>query len=294
MKNINQRGITLIALVVTIIVLIILAGISINFLLGDNGIIKKAQDAGIAQQKAELIEKIKLKITEKRVDNNGGLFKDQIEDILDDYGTIVKENDEITGLTPTDKDYTIPIERIYSGTINDLPDSNQGKRYVLKTENGYDTITGGWEYVQSPEDNGRCQTYDHNTTNGLYLYGKGGNGKVREYWYWAARNAFITVNPIDLSNYTTMHVKGHAISTSSYTITGSIRFGVSTTKSMNSIGVYAENTFKYVELASGTEVDESYDLSTLDSNTLYYVYLWHEDTYYNTDCGFTADEIWFE
>ena len=43
-KN-KQKGITLIALVVTIIVLIILAGVSINMLVGDNGIITQAQMA---------------------------------------------------------------------------------------------------------------------------------------------------------------------------------------------------------------------------------------------------------
>ena len=43
-KN-KQRGITLIALVVTIIVLIILAGVSINMLMGENGIINMAQRA---------------------------------------------------------------------------------------------------------------------------------------------------------------------------------------------------------------------------------------------------------
>ena len=41
----NQTGITLIALVVTIVVLLILAGVSINALFGDNGIINKAKDA---------------------------------------------------------------------------------------------------------------------------------------------------------------------------------------------------------------------------------------------------------
>ena len=51
MKTKNQRnylkekGITLIALVVTIVVLLILAGVSINALFGDNGIIQKAKDA---------------------------------------------------------------------------------------------------------------------------------------------------------------------------------------------------------------------------------------------------------
>ena len=41
----KQSGITLIALVVTIVVLLVLAGVSINALFGDSGIIKKAQDA---------------------------------------------------------------------------------------------------------------------------------------------------------------------------------------------------------------------------------------------------------
>ena len=41
----NNKGITLVALVVTIVVLLILATVSINLVLGDNGIVKKAQDA---------------------------------------------------------------------------------------------------------------------------------------------------------------------------------------------------------------------------------------------------------
>ena len=41
----NNKGITLVALVVTIVVLLILAGVSINLVLGDNGIVKRAQEA---------------------------------------------------------------------------------------------------------------------------------------------------------------------------------------------------------------------------------------------------------
>ena len=41
----NKKGITLVALVVTIVVLLILAGVSINLVLGDNGIIAKAKEA---------------------------------------------------------------------------------------------------------------------------------------------------------------------------------------------------------------------------------------------------------
>ena len=44
-KRHTEKGITLIALVVTIIILLILAGITINMLLGENGIIRTAQEA---------------------------------------------------------------------------------------------------------------------------------------------------------------------------------------------------------------------------------------------------------
>ena len=44
MKTKEMKGITLVALVITIVVLLILAGVSINTVLGDDGIIKKAKD----------------------------------------------------------------------------------------------------------------------------------------------------------------------------------------------------------------------------------------------------------
>ena len=52
----NSRGITLIALVVTIVVLIILATVSINTVLGDNGIIKRAQKARDSYQNSSTSE----------------------------------------------------------------------------------------------------------------------------------------------------------------------------------------------------------------------------------------------
>ena len=42
----KSTGITLVALVVTIVVLLILAGITITYVMGDNSIFKKAQDKG--------------------------------------------------------------------------------------------------------------------------------------------------------------------------------------------------------------------------------------------------------
>lgn len=48
----KERGITLVALVVTIVVLLILAGVSISMVLGNNGLVTKAQETQAAQDKA--------------------------------------------------------------------------------------------------------------------------------------------------------------------------------------------------------------------------------------------------
>lgn len=56
----NEKGITLIALVVTIIVLLILASASINLVIGENGIITKAKEAKQNFQLAAADEKVKL------------------------------------------------------------------------------------------------------------------------------------------------------------------------------------------------------------------------------------------
>ena len=56
----NQKGITLIALVVTIVVLLILAGTSIAMLTGDNGIITNAQKSQASNTEGEVIDKMSL------------------------------------------------------------------------------------------------------------------------------------------------------------------------------------------------------------------------------------------
>ena len=58
----NQKGITLIALVITIIVLLILAGVSIAMLTGDNGILTRANDAKEDTAVAEAVERINMEL----------------------------------------------------------------------------------------------------------------------------------------------------------------------------------------------------------------------------------------
>ena len=59
-KNKKQKGITLIALVITIIVLLILAGVSIATLTGNNGILTRANEAKTETEDAEENELRKL------------------------------------------------------------------------------------------------------------------------------------------------------------------------------------------------------------------------------------------
>ena len=73
----NNKGITLIALVITIIVLLILAGVSIAMLTGQNGILTQANNSKSATVKAEAVEKINLTLStikssiyEKQVTNS--------------------------------------------------------------------------------------------------------------------------------------------------------------------------------------------------------------------------------
>ena len=60
MKIKSQSGITLVALVVTIVVLLILAGVSINLVLGENGLISNAKEARDKTKTAEVNEKTQL------------------------------------------------------------------------------------------------------------------------------------------------------------------------------------------------------------------------------------------
>ena len=74
MRNLNkrlnkkERGITLIALVITITVLLILAGVSIAMLTGDNGILTEASNAKIETVLGAIKEQIKLLQMESRIE----------------------------------------------------------------------------------------------------------------------------------------------------------------------------------------------------------------------------------
>ena len=114
MKAKEKKGITLVALVVTIIVLIILAGVTLNIVLDQNGIIEKTQEARRESEKAEIIEQIQLDIADKKIENQGSINEDEFYEILRKYGTISADE---TTLTTTKGNYEILISDIYDGNV---------------------------------------------------------------------------------------------------------------------------------------------------------------------------------
>ena len=71
-KRREEKGITLVALVVTIIVLIILAGVTLNIVLDQDGIISKAQQAAEDYERAQREEQEMLNQVEDYMNNLGG------------------------------------------------------------------------------------------------------------------------------------------------------------------------------------------------------------------------------
>ncbi len=130
----NQKGITLVALVVTIIVLIILAGISINLLLGENGLITKAQEAKKQQKIAEIKEKISLELAAAETDaiiRNESLEEEQLNDIVSKYGTLQDDKDTI--LTKDDN-YKISLKEIWYGTLSTSGSYSDKKKQIEMLE----------------------------------------------------------------------------------------------------------------------------------------------------------------
>ena len=125
--NKKNSGITLVALVVTIIVLIILAGISISLVLGDNGIITKAKDAKTFTERARVVEQARTDVLGFQAENKGrDLDKTQLKSVLDTYFKDVpdltdRSDTEIIGkkLETLSKygTHTIAVSEIYNGNL---------------------------------------------------------------------------------------------------------------------------------------------------------------------------------
>lgn len=99
----NKKGTTLIALSVTIITVLLLAGIIIVTLTGDNGILKRNKKAIVLSEVGEIEEKIKLKVlnegeNEKIIGKLSKNNKEKIEMIKDKLPVCYDGMETLNGL----------------------------------------------------------------------------------------------------------------------------------------------------------------------------------------------------
>ena len=127
----NQKGITLIALVITIIVLLILAGVSIAMLTGENGILTRANDSQIATTDAEVIEKVNMELNAQLTNALAGRDFDTgvTLDLPDGYPATVTPTN---GTTDADSSFTI--------TLTNKPDGSK-----ITGTTGSITYDDGWK-----------------------------------------------------------------------------------------------------------------------------------------------------
>ena len=163
-KTSTEIGITLIALVVTIVVLLILAGVTIATLTGDNGIITRTNQAKEETEKAGAKEKVQVEVAgsfdeygkfdmdklKENLKENLGLTDSDIKDNGDGSITVTVDGYEVTvdsngnvkvegeGTTPEDPSdtenivTTPPTTEVGKDTIFKDPNSNDKEAYIPK------------------------------------------------------------------------------------------------------------------------------------------------------------------
>ena len=133
----EKKGITLVALVITIIVLLILAGVTLSLVLGDNGVVTKADEAKTTSNQKEIEEQVKLKVQENITAHEGEF---DIEDFWDQFN----EEEGFT-LDTTNKKVTKDGVTLSIGTKGEIAIVNEETVAVVEEEEE-DT------YVSSPEE----------------------------------------------------------------------------------------------------------------------------------------------
>ena len=191
MKTKEMKGITLVALVVTIVVLLILAGVSINTVLGDDGIIKKAKEAAETTKRVSAEEEMNRLVLEYQLAKSDENFEDFLQEKINE-GRINGATDNGDGTVTISKrvdgkDYTITVKKpvaptpsVKVGAIRVVSDStgagsSLGEASTRKGTTLYimieSTISGGTTTV-SP------QVPYAVTENGTYKFTVTGTGTV--------------------------------------------------------------------------------------------------------------------
>ena len=162
----KENGITLIALVITIIVLLILAGVSIAMLTGENGILSQAQKADVETRGAAVEEAKNLWETNKTLDENTG--ENTAESLEELVNRLVDEN----LLTEDEKDLILGNEE---KGIEATGEVTIGSRTIVF---GIEGPTIGSKYDEGAIKIGDKITYSANGQNNWIVFGKDENENI--------------------------------------------------------------------------------------------------------------------
>ena len=128
----SKKGITLIALIITIIILLILAGITIALLTGENGILKRAATAREINDISKYKEKIDMAVTQ----GNGDAYLDR-----EKYSTKQEILKNVKSILEEDDDFKNRIKEDYN--------DSQNPKLIVTTKEGYvfNVFTDKTEYI---------------------------------------------------------------------------------------------------------------------------------------------------
>ncbi len=217
----KTKGITLIALVITIIVLLILAGVTISTLTGENGILTRAQMAKEDTEKATAEERIQTEIMGS-YDNTGKIelnvlnnnLKNNIPELI--YkGKVLSETNKITNLPATVVLDTYKIQISEDGEVREIKTVAEITDYVTKNtlvEDEYGNLLIVPEDFKIRVDN---TTNNADTVNnGIVIEDRKGNqfvwiplGEVKT--DNAGTTVNITLNRYDFDDYTEDTIENH-------------------------------------------------------------------------------------
>ena len=189
----NSKGITLIALVITIIVLLILAGVTIATLTGDNGILGKANEAKTKSDIVEVKEQAQLDISNwmaERIRNGEDTVLDDatVKSIIEsaNQNNTNKYYSELTDTSiKTKKGNEILYSDLYTKTTPSFDPETLTIGTAINTNkygwkvtnyNEEETETGGWRlffqdnnYTYLISDNCIGKNYNGSYTNGSFV-----------------------------------------------------------------------------------------------------------------------------
>ena len=123
----GNKGITLVALVVTIVILLILAGVTITMTLGQNGLFTRAQAGRKEYEQAEVREDLSMLITQYTWDKASEKTDKSLGDYLKDNGaTSVKANADGTTLEVEYKGYVLKVNK----DSGEIVETNKGEDQI--------------------------------------------------------------------------------------------------------------------------------------------------------------------